>query len=338
MKDRRIYVNHIDVPNSTKLTKRISDYLDLFMEEFVCTTIYAVGCFVSATLLSDLPVVNAVIALVLYIMLLSSILVISLKDQRKGFISSYSTETKAFLFQIHLFLFSISMLVLGVVSESGEIVSIAITYLMLLVGFAISLTDLYSATSWDDFKERIKAGYTNIEVSKMEKIIFSATECAILVLSCMIPGYPWLVLPLFAIIPLITILDIIRKKRINAFLSWVEEFSENASIMILLIGEESVLYPKLLKKLNITNDENRENAEEKNKVEYLVVLNNSIKRSVYLTVMYDQLQRINAETVIIDPSINNKTKKKSRGFVWFSMPCKHLGGVSLEEYESIVRN
>ena len=329
MKDREIYVNHVDVPNSTKLTKRISDSLDLFMEQFLCTTIYAIGCFISATLLSDLPAANAVITLVLYIILLSSIMIISLKDQRKGFISSYSAKAKTVLFQIHLFLFATCVLVLGVVSESGETVSVAITYLMLLVGFAISLTDLYSATSWDDFKERVKRGYTNIGVSKIEIIIVSVIECTILILSCMVRDHLWLILPLLATMLFVIILDIIRKKRIAVFLSWVKELSEDASIMIVRIGDEKVLYNKLLRKLNIPKEENLKKAEGKSNFEYLVVLNNAINGSANLDGLYKQLQTINSETVIIDPSINDKTKKKSNWFVWFSMPCKHFGGVTL---------
>ncbi len=338
MEKGNVYVSCIEGANSTSLSKRASEFLDLFLEQFLCSIIYAVVCFASSAVLSRWPAVSAAVTLILYAVLLGIILLISIRDNKKGVMSNYGPREKTVLFQLHLLLFGVGLILFGLITDNGTVAAIGLTHLALLLGFAISLNVLFSSSSATDFKARLKSEYMDLRVSKAEICTICLAECIIFTVSCAAPAFPWVFVPLVVLVIIAAILDVVRKKRIFRFLKRIDELVCNANILIARLGEENVLYNKLLRSLNTDGDKCKQEWDKVANVDFVIILNNLINKNEEAELLSQFLKCINSKTTIIDPSVNSEKWKKSILFSWFSMPCLKSSECTTEEYKKFINS
>lgn len=339
MENREVFMEQIGVPNSAKMIRIINDSMDLFIEEMIYITIYAIGVFVVALVNSNHPALNSMFLLSLYMAMLSVILFLSIKRAKKNAICDIPTKAKVVLFQINLLVFAVCTCVFGIISANEWIIAISINHLIVLIGFAISLTTLFSSTSWEDFKKEIKDEYTNTGLKAKEYVVVCITEIIILMLTFVVSHNLWkrlliIATLIFALI-FVRILVLVRKKRIAAFMSMLENLNENEKIMILQTGDELVLRNELNNRFQII-----EKQEEKCKYKYLVILNSKLKKKEGIAHISEYLKTVDSksETVIIDPSINSQSKKMSKWFSLFSIPCKDLEEIPIDQYKERISN
>lgn len=325
--------------DSDKQLRRFNDILNSLLDQFVVTVIYALVCAFLSVFPPEKSSDGVKISLLFYGCLLVALAIISAIRVRHGTSSGYSKEGNTAIFLVHLFSCSVFFVLLG--NDTGEDMELTMAWtgFMLYCGFSISLSDVLSVKSAHDFGKAIFRPYIDAKLRIEDYFIAISLDAFMFGILLIIDDKKWLILLavlLVSMLVAVILMDRCRQQRRTALINIIKSIPEEEKVLICRLGTEKVLYPSIEKTLTDATAVPVKTLSGMGSISYVIVLNTLTKKHAYMRHLDKLLSAIDAETKILDPSIQRNIEGPRLLFTWFSLPSKNVMMIPAKEYRKIV--